>query len=96
MSVVGDEVLPSVGDEVVVSVGDEVVVSVGDEVVVSVGDEVVVSVGDEVVVSGVVGKGIVALGLTRVGYGIVEESNGPKHTSSPLCGKFSQVNISGH
>ena len=94
MSVVGDEVLAS--DRGIVALGLSVV---GDEVLAS--DRGIVAlglsvVGDEVVVSGVVGKGIVTLGLTRVGYGIVEGLGGPKHRSSSLCGKFSQVNILGH
>ena len=92
MSVVGDEV----GKGIVVLglsvAGDEVALS-GVVGIVALGLSVV---GGVVAVLGVVGKGIVVLALTRVGYGIVEGSGGPKHRSSSLCGKFSQVNISGH
>ena len=73
--------------------------TVGDEVLDEVVDEVTFSAGDKVVsVAGIeaVGNEIVALGLTRFGYSMSEGSSGPKHFSSLLSGKFSQVNISGH
>ena len=74
-------------------------VYVGDEVVDEVVDEVTFSAGDKVVSVAcieAVGNEIVALGLTRFGYSMSEGSSGPKHFSSLLSGKFSQVNISGH
>ena len=53
-------------------------------------------VGAEVVVSFWKGRGIVALGLTKVGYSISKGSDGPKHISSLRSGKLSQFNISDH
>ena len=71
---------------------DEVV----DEVTFAAGDKVVSVVGIEVMALGEVGKGIAALGLTRVGYSMSEGSGGPKHHSSLCSGKCSQFNTSGH
>ena len=73
------------------TVGDEVVAEVVDEVTfAAAGDTVVFVVDIEVMASGEVGKGIVALGLTRVGYSMSEGSGGPKHCSSLRSGKCSQ------
>ena len=96
---VGNEVVDKVVDEVVGEVVDEVVDEVTfavDKVTFAAGDKVVFVVGTEVMASGEVGKGIVALGLTRVGHSMSEGSAGPKHCSSLRSGKFSQSNISGH
>ena len=80
------------GDEVV----SEVVYEVVEEIAFAADDKVVFVVGIEVMASGEVGKGIVALGLTRVGRSMSEGSAGPKHLSSFCSGKCSQCNISGH
>ena len=77
------------------TVGDEVLDEVVDEVTFSAGDKVVSVAGIEAGIEAV-GNKIVALGLTRFGYSMSEGSSGPKHFSSLLSGKFSQVNISGH